>query len=147
MMTMPPPPPAPKKRLTGLQVVLLAAGGLLLLGWIGSAISGDDTTDYSPPSYSVPDGPSTSAVDIAVKSCSVEYGYGKAKVEVTVSEPLSYVGLGGDFKSADGIVIGQGLGNLSDPVPGQTYIVEVLYDLNMSGRGGTCTVRVDTVYD
>lgn len=118
----------------------------IVLGGAMSYYSSPDRDDY----YIAPASPTADAVTIVdVTDCVLETtGYAKANAEITVSRPLSYVGLGGDFKRSDGVVIGQGIGNLSDPVPGQTYIVEILYGLNTAaGQGGTCTVRIDTVYD
>jgi hypothetical protein len=52
------------------------------------------------------------------------------------------VEFGGSFVDADGVAIGEGLGNVTDVVPGQVYKTKVLYDLDGAGRDGRCGVNV-----
>jgi hypothetical protein len=80
-----------------------------------------------------------------VLSCSTEFGYATARVEFTSDQSYSYVGFEGDYTDADGVVIGQGIGNATDVAPGQTYRIEVLYSLTGRAQGGTCQVRVGDV--
>ena len=76
---------------------------------------------------------------------SVEYGYATARVEFSSDQSYSYVGFEGDFIDADGVVIGQGIGNATDVTPGQKYRIEVIYSLTGRGRGGTCHVGIGDV--
>ena len=78
--------------------------------------------------------------------CTVESGFATAKVEFTSDVAYNYVSFEGDFTNADGIVVGQGLGNATDVVPGQTYRIEVIYSLSGSPRSGTCHVHVGDAF-
>jgi hypothetical protein len=66
-------------------------------------------------------------------------------VTVTSDSTHSFVGLAGDFTAADGTVIGQGVGNVANVVPGETYRTTVIYSLTGKGTGGECGVVVDSV--
>jgi hypothetical protein len=119
---------------------LVAVGAIGLLGL--ASVVNDGVRPVRRESVVDP-APAEVLVDFEVASCEVEYGFATALVEVTLRQPLSYVSFTGDYMNSDGEVTGQGLGNLTDAVPGQTYKTEVLYPLTGGGNeGGTCQVQV-----
>jgi hypothetical protein len=127
--------------------------GLLVLAGIAAAIAGDgddaDTTPSAPvieEPLDLPEPPAGSGIDFEVLNCTSEFGFATATVEFTVDRTYDYVEFVGDYTDEDGVSIGQGLGNVTDVVPGQTYRTEVIYSLTGSARGGTCHVRVGDVF-
>jgi hypothetical protein len=103
---------------------------------------------YCPELLPVEEEPTTDSltgISYEVLSCSTELGYATARVEFTSDQSYSYVGFEGDYTDADGVVIGQGIGNATDVAPGQPYRIEVLISLTGGAQGGTCQVRVGDV--
>lgn len=71
--------------------------------------------------------PSVPAVDFEGLDCSTEFGSGRrALSSLSISRTRTWSSLA-ITPTQTGVAIGQGLGNATDVVPGQTYRHEVLY--------------------
>ena len=121
--------------------VAIAVAALAIVG----SLVGDDTPAVDNPVVVVDD-PGAGDVDLTLESCDVGEFTVTARVTLTSTASFSLVALGGDVYDEDGVSIGQGIGTVSDVVPGQPYETEVIYSVTDPDRVDTCRVRVDSTF-
>src|SRR5919106_1540365 len=82
----------------------------------------------SDPGQEAPSG--ETGVRLEVLSCEIDEFGGTAQVELESRRAWSLVSLKGSITDDTGAVVGQGFGNVSDVVPGQTYKTDVLFTIS-----------------
>ncbi len=136
-------PPGGKKDPGPIAIIVGFAAVLAIIGWLAG-----DGRNPTGPSSTVDE--SEPVVGFEVTICEVDrsIGFAEARVEFTVSEPVDYVGFSGDLVAADGTIVGEGIGNRSNVLPGKTYLTNVIYVIEgPAGRGAvTCHVNLDAVF-
>lgn len=96
----------------------------------------------SDPGQEAPSG--ETGISLEVLTCEIDEFGGTAQVELESSRAWSLVSLKGSITDGSGAVVGQGFGNVSDVVPGQTYKTDVFYTISGSPpKDATCEVQVD----